>query len=50
MFNSVSSIGLWAICLDCMFKGIESVIDGSISNGVNSNLEVEGVGKVDDGE
>jgi len=50
MFNSVSSIRLWAVRLDCMFKGIKGVVDCGVTNGVNGDLKVEGVGKVDNGE
>jgi len=50
MFNSVSSIRLGPICLNRMFKGIKSVIDRSITDGMNGDLEVEGVGKIDNGE
>jgi len=50
MFNSVSSIRLGTVGLDCMFKGIKSVIDRSITDGMNGDLEVEGVGKIDNGE
>jgi hypothetical protein len=50
MFNSVSSIRLETVCLDRMFKGIKSVVDRSITNGMNGDLEVEGVGKIDNGK
>jgi hypothetical protein len=50
MFNSVSSIRLGTVCLDRMFEGIQSVIDRSITNGMNSDLEVERIGKVNNGE
>jgi hypothetical protein len=50
MFDSVSSVGLWTVCLHRMFEGIQSVIDRSITNGMNGDLEVEGVGKIDNGE
>lgn len=50
MFDSVSSIGFGTVRLDCMFEGIQSVIDRCITNGMNCDLEVEGVGKVDNGE
>jgi hypothetical protein len=33
-----------------MFKGIESVIDRSITDGMNGDLEVERVGKIDNGK
>jgi hypothetical protein len=50
MFNSVSSIRLGPVCLDRMFKGIKSVINRSITNGMNGDLEVERIGKVNYGE
>jgi hypothetical protein len=50
MFNSVSSIRLGTVCLDRMFEGIQSVIDRSITNGMNSDLEVERIGKVNNGK
>ena len=50
MFDSVSSVGLGPVCLDGMFKGIESVVDRSITDGMNGDLEVKRVGKVDNGE
>jgi hypothetical protein len=50
MFDTVSSIGFGTIGVDRMFESIECVVNGSIPNGVNGDLEVKGIGKVDDGE
>jgi hypothetical protein len=50
MFDTVSSIGFGTIVVDRMFESIECVVNGSIPNGVNGDLEVKGIGKVDDGE
>lgn len=50
MFNSVSSVSLWAIGLDGMFECIESILNRGITNSVDRDLEVESIGKVDNGE
>jgi hypothetical protein len=50
MLDPISSIWLWPIGVDRVFKGVESVVDGCISNCVNGDLKVKGIGKIDDGE
>jgi hypothetical protein len=50
MLDSISSIWLWPIGVDRVFKGVESVVDGCISDCMNGDLKVKGIGKIDDGE
>jgi len=50
VFNSVSAIWLWAIGIQSMLERVQSVVDGSITDGVNGNLKVERIGKVDNGK
>jgi hypothetical protein len=49
MFDSVSSIGLWAICLDCMLESVEGVVDCGVTNGMNGDLHVERIGEIHHG-
>jgi hypothetical protein len=33
-----------------MLECVKSVIDSSVTNGMNGNLEIEGIGKIDNGK
>jgi hypothetical protein len=50
VFDSVSSIWLWSVGDQSVLESVKSVVDSSITNGMDGNLEIQRIGKVDNGK